>query len=116
MNPDRVIWVQGDLTLETAGDIGSLPNPGDLTVAGPAVIITTGNLIVPVGGVRVFGLIYARSGSWTGGGEIQGAAIAEGNLAVTAGQTVVFNGNVLETLRLRAGSFVRVPGGWRDFP
>ena len=116
MNPDRVIWVQGDLTLETAGDIGSLPNPGDLTVAGPAVVITTGNLIVPVGGVRVFGLIYARSGSWTGGGEIQGAAIAEGNLAVTAGQTVVFNGNVLETLRLRAGSFVRVPGGWRDFP
>ena len=108
LNPDRVIWVEGDVTLETAGDIGSL--------AGPAVIIATGNLIVPAASVRVFGLVSSRSGGWSGGGEIQGAAIAEGNLAATAAQTVVFNAAVLDTLRLRAGSFVRVPGGWRDFP
>jgi len=116
LNPDRVIWVDGDLTLESAGVIGSLPNPADTSVAGPAVIVVTGNLIVPVAGVRVFGMIYTRSGNWTGSGEIQGAAIVEGNLAATAAQTIVFNGDVLDTLRLRAGSFVRVPGGWRDFP
>lgn len=116
LNPDRVIWIDGDLTLESAGDVGSLPNPADTSVAGPAVIVATGNLIVPAAGVRVFGLIYTRSGGWTGGGEIHGAAITEGNLAATAAQTVVFNGGVLDTLRLRAGSFVRVPGGWRDFP
>lgn len=116
LNPDRVIWIEGDLRLESAGDVGSLPNPADLTVAGPAVIIATGNLIVTSAGVRMFGLVYTRSGGWTGGGEIQGAAIAEANLVATAGQTVVFDGNVLDTLRLRAGSFVRVPGGWRDFP
>lgn len=118
LNPDRVIWVEGDLTLETAGDIGSLPNPADLTVAGPAVIIATGNLIVvpAAAGVRVFGMVYTRNGGWVGAGEIQGAAIVEGNLAATAAQTVVYNGGVLDTLRLRAGSFVRVPGGWRDFP
>ena len=116
LHPDRVIWIDGDLTLESAGDIGSPPNPADLTVAGPAVIIATGNLIVPAAGARVFGLVYTRSGGWTGRGEIQGAAIAEGNLAATAAQTVVYNATVLDTLRLRAGSFVRVPGGWRDFP
>ena len=116
LNPDRVIWIEGDLTLESAGDVGSLPNPADFTVAGPAVVIATGNLIVTSAGVRVFGLIYTRSGGWAGGGEIHGAAIVEGNLAATAAQTVVLNGNVLDTLRLRAGSFVRVPGGWRDFP
>ena len=119
LNPDRVIWVEGDLTLETAGDIGSLPNPvdpNDPTVPGPAVVIATGNLVVPVGGVRLFGLVYTRSGNWTGGGEIEGAAITERDLAVTAGQTVAFNGALLDILRLRAGSFVRVPGGWRDFP
>ena len=116
LNPDRVIWIEGDLRLETAGTIGSLPNPADLTAAGAAVIIVTGNLIVPAANVRIFGLVYTRSGGWTGGGEIQGAAIAEANLAATAAQTVVFNAGVLDTLRLRAGSFVRVPGGWRDFP
>jgi len=116
LNPDRVIWIEGDLRLETAGTIGSLPNPADLTAAGAAVIIATGNLIVPAANVRIFGLVYTRSGGWTGGGEIQGAAIAEANLAATAAQTVVFNAGVLDTLRLRAGSFVRVPGGWRDFP
>lgn len=116
LNPDRVIWIEGDLTLETSGVIGSLPNPADLTVAGPAVIIATGNLIVLAANVRIFGLVYTRSGGWTGGGEIQGAAIAESDLAATAAQTVVFNAGVLDTLRLRAGSFVRVPGGWRDFP
>ena len=109
MNPDRVIWVDGDLTLEAANIIGSLANP--------ALIIVTGSLkVVPIGGVRVFGLIYTRSGNWSGSGEIQGAAIAEGDLAATAAQTVVYNAGVLDTLRLRAGSFVRVPGGWRDFP
>ena len=116
LNPDRVIWVEGDLTLETAGDIGSLPNPADLSAAGPAVIIATGDLIVPVGGVRLFGLVYTRSGAWSGGGEIQGAAIVEDDLDPSAAQTVVYNAGVLDTLRLRAGSFVRVPGGWRDFP
>ena len=116
LNPDRVIWVEGDLTLETAGDIGSLPNPADLTVAGPAVIIATGNLIIPAVGARVFGLVYTRSGAWSGTGEIQGAAMAEGNVAATAAQTVVYNAGVLDNLRLRAGSFVRIPGGWRDFP
>jgi len=116
LNPDRVIWVEGDLTLETAGDIGSLPNPADTSVAGPAVIIATGSLVVPVGGVRIFGLVYTRGGAWTGGGAIQGAAIAEVDLEPTAAQTVVFNAGVLDALRLRAGSFVRVPGGWRDFP
>jgi len=116
LNPDRVIWVDGDLTLESAGVIGSLPNPAVTSVAGPAVIVATGGLIVPVAGVRVFGLIYTRSGNWSGSGEIQGAAIVEGNLAATAAQTIVFNGDVLDTLRLRAGSFVRVPGGWKDFP
>ena len=118
LNPDRVIWIEGNLTLEAGGDIGSLPNPADLTVAGPAVIVATGNLIVTAAGAgpRLFGLIYTRGGNWSGSGEIQGAGFVEGSLAATAAQSVVFNGDVLDTLRLRAGSFVRVPGGWRDFP
>ena len=119
-NPDRVIWVEGDLTLETVGDVGSLPDPANPAVAGPAVIVVTGNLLftgaAAAGGVRIFGVVYTRSGNWTGAGELQGGAFVEGNLASTAAASVVFNGPVIDTLRLRAGSFVRVPGSWRDFP
>ena len=119
LNPDRVIWIEGDLRLDSAGSIGSMPNPDDLTVAGPATIVATGNFIGPAAGVdlKLYGFLYTRAGNWTRGGEIQGAAFVESNLlAATAAQTVVYNGRVLDTLRLRAGSFVRVPGGWRDFP
>lgn len=118
LNPDRVIWIEGDLTLEAGGDIGSLPDPLNPAAPGPAAIIATGSLIVSPGGAgaRVFGMVYTRGGGWAGGGQIQGAAFVESNLAATAAQTVVFNGSVIDTLRLRAGSFVRAPGGWRDFP
>lgn len=114
MNPDRVIWIDGDLTIESAGDVGSPPDPADLTVAGPATIVATGNLIFTAPG-RIYGFVYTRSGNWTGSGEVQGAAFSEANLAATAAPTVVFNGAVIDSLRLRAGSFVRVPGSWRDF-
>ena len=116
MNPDRVIWIDGDLTLESAGDVGSAPDPADPTVPGPATIVATGNLVFTAPGARIFGFVYTRSGNWTGSGEIQGAAFTEGNLAATAAPTVVFNGAVIDSLRRRAGSFVRLPGGWRDYP
>lgn len=118
MNPDRVIWINGDLTLESAGVVGSAPNPLNPAAAvGPATIVTTGNLIFTAPGVRIFGVVYARNGNnWTGSGEIQGAALSESDLAPTAALTVVYNPDVIDALRLRAGSFVKLSGGWRDFP
>jgi hypothetical protein len=115
-NPDRVIWIPGDLTLEAAGDVGSPPDPADPTVAGPAAIVATGRLRFLVPGVRIFGLVHTRDGNWEGSGEIHGAASTEGNLAATAAPTIVLDQAVLDTLRLRHGSFVRLPGGWKDFP
>ena len=111
----KLIVGDGDLTLESAGDIGSLPDSADPTVAGPATIVVTGDLLFTVPGARIFGFVYTRSGNWAGSGEIQGAGFSEGNLAATAAANLVFNGSVIDSLRLRSGSFVRVPGGWRDF-
>ncbi|MBA4176192.1 MAG: fimbrial assembly protein [Leptothrix sp. (in: Bacteria)] len=118
-NPDRVIWVTSPngLTLESAGTIGSLPNPADTSVAGPAIVVVDGPLNIAAANVRVFGLVYSRGGNWQGSNavDIQGAAFVEGNLAATANATVVMNNAVLKSLRLRSGSFVRAPGGWDDF-
>lgn len=115
LNPDRIIWVQGNLTLESAGNIGSLPDPANPAVAGPAMIVVDGQVNFTTTGVHIFGAVYSRGGNWTGPGLIEGAAMVEGNLAATASATVVMNNSVLNTMRRRSGSFVRAPGGWDDF-
>lgn len=119
MNPDRVIWATtadptGTITLASAGAIGTLPGAG---LAGPVVIVFDRPIDVTASGVNVFGFVYSRGGNWQGTSpiEIQGAAYIEGDLAATARATVVMNGAVLKSLRLRSGSFVRAPGGWDDF-
>ncbi len=113
-NPGRVIWINGDLVLDAAGDIGSAPNPADPANTGPVVIVATGN-VVATANVRIFGFVYSQSGAWTGTPEIQGGAFVEDALDATAGGRIVFNRDVMQHLLHRSGSFVRVPGGWRDF-
>lgn len=111
-NPDRVIWVPGPngLTLESAGTIGTATEPANIVVDGP-VNFTAAN-------VRINGFVYSRGGAWTAvatPGEIHGAVFIEGDLAATAGATIVMNNDILRLLRARSGSFVRAPGGWDDF-
>lgn len=106
-NPDRVLWVNGNLTLESDGDIGS--------VADPVTIVVAGRVDVTAAAARIFGFVHARGG-WTGAGFVRGALFSEAALSDTAVPTVVYDGPMLETLRRRSGSFVRLPGGWRDFP
>ncbi|MDP1533832.1 MAG: pilus assembly PilX N-terminal domain-containing protein, partial [Rubrivivax sp.] len=109
MNPGRAIWLQGDLQLDSAGDIGS--------AAAPVTLVVTGNVAFVANGVRLFGLLYSQGANWTGGGaEIRGAAVVENGLAGSAVPVLVYDAAILNLLRLGQGSFVRVPGGWRDFP
>ena len=114
-NPNRVIWIPGDLVLETAGDIGSLPNAANPAVAGAAVIVVEGRLRFSVPGVRIFGVVYTRDGTWEGAGTITGAAFTEGNLAAAAAPTVVYNQPVINSVWRSSGSFVQLAGDWKDF-
>jgi len=109
LHPGRPLWVTGDLQLDSDGDIGS--------PTAPTVLVVTGNLAVSAASVRIFGLVYSRAATWTASGSplIQGAAIAEGNLAGTSSGAVVYDPDILGLLTRGSGSFVRVPGGWRDF-
>ncbi len=119
-NPDRVIWVPGDLVLETAGDVGSLPNPGNAAVAGVATVVVEGNVRFLTPGVNIYGVVYARSGSWSGTGSITGAALVEGPLELAtaspaANPSVTYNQAVINAARRSSGSFVVLPGDWKDF-
>jgi len=109
MNPGRPIWVQGDLSVTTAGDIGS--------AAAPVLVVVNGNLTFPVN-ATVYGLVYLRTANWATsgtGGQIQGAVVAEGEISGSGSPTIIYDREVLTRLRGSVGSFVRAPGSWKDF-
>jgi hypothetical protein len=110
LNPGRVIWIRGDVDLDSGGDIGS--------VDAPSVLVLTGSLTFSAGAVNLYGTVVGGSGDWsiTGPGRIHGAAIGLGNVVGTGAPAIVYNRDVLGRLRLTHGSFVRVPGSWKDFP
>ena len=121
-NPNRIIWVEGDLTL--GADIG--------TAATPVLLIVDGDTLTLGGGVDVVGFVYLTGGSAAGAvtvnlpdgaTSITGALVSETSLATLyAGSpsaadelTVTYDPLVLNTLRTSYGSWVRLGGGWRDF-
>lgn len=109
MNPGRPIWVQGHLAVDTAGDIGA--------AAAPVLLVVEGNLTFPTP-ASIYGLVYVRQADWVtaGGGQVQGAVVAEGRLSGAGTTTFVHDADMLTRLRGASGSFVRVPGSWKDYP
>lgn len=108
MNPGRPIWVEGDLSVTTAVDIGE--------ASAPVLVVVNGNLSFPVN-ATFYGLVYARKSNWntSGTGQIQGAVVAEGEISGNGSPTIIYDRTVLNHLRFSVGSFVRAPGSWKDF-
>ncbi len=117
-NPGRILWLEGDADLTAAVTIGSPTLP-----ALPVVVVVNGNLTFSAA-TQIHGLVYvvgnpgAPASTWAtaGNGVVYGAAVAEGNIGGTGTPTFSYDAAVLNNLRLQTGSFVRVPGGWKDFP
>ena len=110
LNPGRVLWVGGNLDINIPGPIGS--------AAFPVMLVVTGDLSVSDAAAQLNGLAYVVGQTLTtSGGLINGGLIAENDLGLTGGGTssVVYDADVLNLLHRGSGSFVRVPGGWRDF-
>lgn len=124
-NPNRVIWVQGDLALNA--DIG--------TAAAPVLLVVDGATLTLAANVNIVGLVYITGGSAAPGTaatielpnaatNINGALVAENALltnyagapAATDMLTVTYDPVVLNLLRTTYGTYVRVPGSWKDFP
>lgn len=108
-NPGRVFVLQGDVALDGGAPIG--------TAADPVVLMVTGSFTFAAP-TEVNGLVYARAANWTtaGLGTINGAAVGEGNIGGTGAFTVNYDEDILNRLRWTVGSFVKVPGSWKDFP
>ena len=126
----RVIWVDGNLTIEDGADI-TLGIP-----AKPVLLIVSGNLNIGDGSTFTLnGMLYTRGASWTTGATaevlVRGAVVAEGldspgpddgSFNINGAPAIVFDTEVINHLKkaqlrnvMDFGSFVRVPGSWRDF-
>lgn len=124
LNPGRVIWVKGNLSVNDAAAIGSTSEP--------VVLVIEGNLAF-TSDATIYGLVYGGRSSvlplvpWAvsgtgaippapGLGHIRGALVAEHAAAAANDSVVIFDKAILNRLRLTSGTFVLVPGSWRDFP
>lgn len=113
-NPGRVLWIEGDLAL------GAGAGQSIGTAAAPVVMIVHGNLTTTSPTPpTLFGLLYTynTAESWVTAGSpaVRGAVVAEGAVQGAGTPVITYDLTVLNALRLQSGSFVRVPGGWRDF-
>jgi len=103
-----MLWLAGGLHLASASTLGTPDRPVLLVVDGPV------HLAAPV---QVHGVVWARSPRWDtpGTADITGAVIAEGDLSGSGTTRVRHDPPTLQALHHRTGTFVRVPGSWRDF-
>ena len=103
--PRNPVLVQGGLTLDVAGQLGDPANPVLLIVNGPLTISA---------GTTIFGLVHATSITWNAASTVQGAVVSIGTFSATQNATLIYRQDLLDSLRLRYGSFVRVPGSWKQ--
>lgn len=110
-HPGRVLWLEGNGGLDLADGIalGSATEPVTLVVEGP---VTASNA------TAFFGVLYGASLSGTvslGDGRFTGAVISGSGISGN-GAVVTRDPAVIDIVRFTQGSFVIVPGTWRDFP
>jgi hypothetical protein len=103
-----LLYIDGDLALTGPLTLGS--------AARPALIVVSGNVTFD-GAIALSGVLHATGTlQWTGvaGGSVRGAVIPQAGYRGDAAPEIAYDAAVLDLLRWRAGSFVRVPGSWRD--
>lgn len=103
----RLLWIDGTLRLPSGTVLGSVSDPIVLVVDGAAEID---------GAASLHGMLYAQSIEWNGaGGHVLGAVVVEADLRWVGSPHVGHHRGVLAALSLAQGTFVPVPGSWRDF-
>jgi hypothetical protein len=106
----RIAWINGAAALSSNVTLGS--------TADPMLIVVNGTLNV-TGPMQINGLLYSRGNiSWTNTSAqlslLTGGLIGEGTLDSFGLVDLAYDAGVMDVLSNKTGSFVRVPGSWRD--
>jgi hypothetical protein len=116
-NPGRAVWLRGAGTVTLDANVGAAGTP--------ALLIVDGDIEM-ASGVTVQGLVYQRAkagggaSSWSlsGNSTVEGAVVVEGDLTLggsSGGLIVNYAPALLRQLHVSYGTYVKVPGAWRDF-
>ncbi len=103
-----LIWIDGDLTLDSAITLGSSTDP--------VILVVNGNFTMNHTNAEVFGQLYV-AGDWnngTGGGRVFGTAMVEGNFSAGGPLQFSYDAPTL-TQTATLGIYAKIPGSWRDF-
>lgn len=99
----------GGLTLNDPADIiGSNADPVVLAIEGPLTIN-----VAATSAARVTGLVYAGS-AVLNSGEVHGALVSASTVTANGNTKIVYDRAALTRVRLTSGTYVRIPGSWRD--
>ena len=105
-----LVWIDGDLTIEGPVSIGSRERP---------VMLVASGAVRFKGGVVLHGLVYGASVAWDAAGAdsglLRGAMVSQGGVDGSGSPDLFYDTTVLALLKGNTGSFVRVPGSWKDF-
>lgn len=107
----RVVVLSGNggLTLNDPADIiGSNADPVVLAIEGPLTIN-----VAATSAARVTGLVYAGS-AVLNSGEVHGALVSASTVTANGNTKIVYDRAALTRVRLTSGTYVRIPGSWRD--
>ncbi len=105
----RILWVDGPMQLLTNQVIGTLNDP----------VLIIANRVVLNGPFQINGMVVAQGDlDWTNTGsaasQVAGMVLVTGNMTTAGTMDIAYQQAVADQLRNRIGSFVRVPGSWRD--
>ena len=103
--PGRVIWVNGNLNLNTVATLGSATQPMMLVSTGTVTLSAT---------VVFNGLLYANAVLWNAGAAaavVNGAVVSATTFVANGNATIAYDAAALGLISRSYGSFVRIPGG-----
>lgn len=106
----RMLWVEGPLTISSNKTLG--------TASDPLVVIADGDVTL-AGAFQLTGMLVSRGNlDWTNTSGltslVSGIVLAEGDVRTQGRMDIHYQTDVVNQLRNRVGSFVRVPGSWKD--
>jgi hypothetical protein len=110
-NPGRIIFVSGDLTIDSsAATLGS--------AAQPVLLVVNGQVNFTGPGVTINGLVYANGFNWAStatNSTIYGAVIVNGDFSADANANIAYSSAMIKMMNMSYGSLVRIPGSWTNW-
>ena len=104
-HPGQVLWIAGDLNLNSAATLGSATQPVMLVSTGTVTLSST---------INYNGFLYANAVIWGAGSSAsvwRGALVSASSFLANGNATLLYDAAIIKIIAGSYGSFVRVPGG-----